>query len=481
MKRILVLGSTGYVGTRLVQHLLQNGFLVRAGWRTKSKLERCPWYQDTRVEAVCVDVTNKNEVRNAMEDCSSVFYLVHSMYSGKTFGELDRTAAENVTDCAGDVGVERVIYLGGLGEEGDKLSEHLRSRTEVDKILRSGSAPVTTLRAAMIIGAGSASFEIMRYLVDRLPVMVTPRWVRTKTQPIAITNVLEYLVGCLSSVETVGETLDIGGPVVTTYSDLMREYARIARLPRRIVVPIPVLSPKLSSYWVDLVSPLPASIARPLVEGLSQVTVCKDNRIRELIPQDLFSIRKAIHLALSEIEYNLTHGVRQEKQFVPEWTQSSDPDWAGGTVFRNRKRVVVECDPQTLWHPVSQIGGPTGWYYANWVWQVYGLIDELIGGVGIRRGRDNCSVFSPGDVVDCWRVIDVDPPRYLKLYAEMKIPARATLELHIRQKRSNKTELIQDVTFVPRGLPGHIYWYSTLPFHNHLWLNMLKSISRKKE
>jgi uncharacterized protein YbjT (DUF2867 family) len=299
---ILVLGSTGYVGSRLVPRLLDQGYSVRAGWRTSEKLEAQPWKTHSNVEPVHVDVFDREELARAMEGCDTVFYLIHSMFAGKDFKELDKEAASNTAMLSEEVGIKRIIYLGGLGKEEDDLSKHLQSRKEVDRILRTGKTPVTTFQAAMIIGPGSASFEIMRFLVDRLPVMITPKWVRTKTQPISIEDTVLYLVRCLEKPETIGETFDIGGPEITTYHDLMRAYAKEAGLRRRIVVPIPLLTPRLSSYWVALITPIQATIARPLIEGLSQETVCRENRIQTIIPQKLLTIRESIHLTLSKTE-----------------------------------------------------------------------------------------------------------------------------------------------------------------------------------
>jgi uncharacterized protein YbjT (DUF2867 family) len=304
VKEILVLGSTGYVGSRLVPGLINQGYIVRAGWRTRSRLEAQPWKDHPNVKPVQVDVFNTFELREAISGVDVVYYLIHSMYSGKDFKEKDRIAASNTASISEKLNVKRIIYLSGLGEEDDKLSKHLRSRKEVDKILRLGKTPVTSFQAAMIIGPGSASFEIMRYLVDRLPVMITPKWVRTKTQPISIEDTIMYLVRCLEKSETIGETYDMGGPQVTTYHDLMRAYAKEAGLKKRIVFPIPILTPWLSSYWVHLITPIQASIARPLIEGLSQETICSENRIREIIPQKLLTIRESIHLTLSYIEYS---------------------------------------------------------------------------------------------------------------------------------------------------------------------------------
>jgi uncharacterized protein YbjT (DUF2867 family) len=307
MKNVLVLGSTGYVGSKLIPRLLDQGYRVRAGWRTRSKLEVQSWKAHPNLEPVHVDVFNNDELKRAMQDCDVVFYLIHSMYSGKDYEEMDRTAAKNIASLSEELGIKRIIYLSGLGKEGDNLSRHLRSRKEVDRILRTSKTPITTFQAAMIIGPGSASFEIMRFLVDRLPVMITPKWVRTKTQPISIEDTVLYLVRCLEKPETVGETFDIGGPEITTYHELMRAYAKEVGLARRIVFPIPLLTPELSSYWVNLITPIQASIARPLIAGLSQETICSENRIREIIPQKLLTIRESIHLTLSDVEAEKSH------------------------------------------------------------------------------------------------------------------------------------------------------------------------------
>lgn len=294
MTNVLVLGSTGYVGSRLVNRLTTQGHIVKAGWRTRSKLESQSWKNHPNVQPTQVDVLDQDQLKKAMMNSEVVYYLVHSMCSGKDFEHLDREAARNVIQTADKLGIKRIIYLSGLGKEEDQSSRHLQSRKEVEKILREGKTRITTFQAAMIIGLGSASFDIMRFLVDRLPVMITPKWVRTKTQPISIEDTVEYLVSCLDKPSTIGETFDIGGPEITTYYDLMNVYAEEVGLFKRFVMPIPLLTPSLSSYWVDLITPIKASIARPLIEGLSQDTICRDNRIRNIIPLKLLSLRKSI-------------------------------------------------------------------------------------------------------------------------------------------------------------------------------------------
>ncbi|MFW9919904.1 MAG: NAD(P)H-binding protein [Candidatus Thorarchaeota archaeon] len=320
---ILVLGATGYVGSRLVHSLIDSGYSVRASYRTEEKARQCTWFGLEGVTSVKADVLEYESLLEVSRDIDVIYYLIHSMYGSGNFVQTDRRAARNTASVAKHNGVQRIVYLGGLGEESGKLSKHLKSRIEVRDILETSEIPVTTLRAAMIVGSGSASFEIMRYLVDRLPVMTTPRWVRTLSQPIAISNVLQYLVGALEESRTIGKVLDIGGPQILRYHDLMTTYAEEAGLIRRLIIPLPILSPQLSSYWVDLVTPIPASIARPLVEGLQNETICTNTDILGMIPLDLLSIRDAIRLALSQRMH------LSSKKFIPEWTQPNDPPWSG--------------------------------------------------------------------------------------------------------------------------------------------------------
>jgi uncharacterized protein YndB with AHSA1/START domain len=332
----------------------------------------------------------------------------------------------------------------------------------------------------MILGAGSASFEILRYLVDRLPVMVTPRWVRTPSQPISISNVLTYLQGCLEHDETLGETFDIGGPDVLSYRELMNIYAEEAGLPRRWVIPVPVLTPRLSSYWIHLVTPLPASIARPLAEGLRNTVVCKDHRIRSIIPQKLMSCRETIRTALERIRQEQVDTCWSDAGALcpPEWITCGDADYAGGTITECGYRVTLEASPEEVWEPVSRIGGKTGWYHGNALWWLRGTMDRLAGGSGLRRGRRHPSQLYVGDALDFWRVLEVEPPSRLVLLAEMKMPGEALLEFRITPRGQGRTELEQLSRFLPRGLGGIAYWYSLYPFHQWIFGGMLKAIAR---
>ncbi|MFW9831330.1 MAG: NAD(P)H-binding protein, partial [Candidatus Thorarchaeota archaeon] len=373
-RKVLVLGATGYVGQRLVRRLADDGHRVKASWRSITKLNRCSWSKDSRVQPVYVDVLQSDTLQKALHGCSSAYYLIHSMYSGKQYAQLDRDAASNMCALAQKTGLEHIIYLGGLLDRRDRLSKHLLSRAEVSRILQSGPVPVTTLRAAMLLGAGSASFEIMRYVVERLPFMITPRWAQSKTQPIAISNALTYLLNCLTHSETIGKTFDIGGPEIVSYPDLIQIFTQEANLTKRTLLPIPFLGRKLSEFFIDKVTPIPQSLARPLIRGLKSETICRDNRIIKIIPQKLLTNRATIRLALQEINFNLQRSrwAKDPPSFIPEWTEPNDPPWAGGTVYIDHRKAIAKCSPEELWDPVIRIGGPQGWYYANWVWRIYG-------------------------------------------------------------------------------------------------------------
>jgi hypothetical protein len=339
---------------------------------------------------------------------------------------------------------------------------------------------VTTFRAAMIIGSGSASFEILRYLVERLPVMITPRWIDTPCQPIAVRNVLHDLVACLDCPATVGEGFDIGSEEVTSYRQLMRIYAEEARLARRWIIPVPVLTPRLSSYWIHLVTPVPASIARPLAEGLRNPVLCRDNEIRQLLPQTLLSCRMAIRLALEKLRLQQVESSWMDAGAVPpvEWSTGDDPAWAGGTVFCDDRRMLVAAPARQCWPAVVGIGGKTGWYYADVLWRLRGAIDRLLGGPGLGRGRRDPTTVRAGDALDFWRVLAAEPDHRLKLVAEMKVPGEAVLELRLTECTDGTTEIRQSARFKPRGLRGLLYWYSVLPLHNLVFTGMLRGIAR---
>jgi uncharacterized protein YbjT (DUF2867 family) len=477
---ILVLGATGYVGGRLVPRLLAAGYSVRAAGRSASKLACRPFAAHPRAEIVSCDVMDRASLVAAMKGCSVVFYLVHSMApGGADFASRDREAAYNTARAAEAAGVSRIVYLGGLGENTEDLSEHLKSRMEVGRILREGKVDVTWFRAAIILGAGSASFEILRYLVDRLPVMVTPRWVRTQVQPIAITNVLEYLIGCLKSAGTKGQILDIGGPDILTYEELFRIYAEEAGLRKRLLIPVPVLTPTLSSYWISLVTPIPAALARPLTEGLRNRVVCRDRRVIDLVPTRLVPCREAIRSALERARQHQVETCWSDAGPLspPEWVSCGDAPYAGGTVLRTGYAITFSGPPEAVWPSLITMGGEEGWPYGDFLWKVRGAIDRLLGGAGSTRGRRDPSVLRTGDALEFWRVLSIEEPRRILLLAEMKAPGEALLEFTLSPLDNSSTRLELKARFLPTGIAGMLYWYSLAPAHGLLFKGMLKSIA----
>lgn len=476
-KLVLVTGATGYIGGRLVPRLLEGGFWVRCLARSARKLENRPWAGHPRVEILTGDVGDEATLTKAMGGCWAAYYLVHSMVAaGKAYAERDRQLAELFGRCAAAAKVRRIIYLGGLGETGPDLSEHLASRREVEAALRLGGVPVTVLRAAMIIGAGSASFEILRYLVERLPVMVTPRWVSTPCQPIAVRNVLHYLVACLTHEGTAGREVDIGGADVKTYREVMQMMAAALGLRRRIIVPVPVLTPRLSSLWIHLVTPISKDIARPLAEGLRNPVVCRSDEAQRLMPQGLLTIAEAIHEAVRS---------HARGEVETSWSDAGpipgDPDWAGGTVFEDCRMVTVAAPLATVWATLCRVGGTHGWFAARALWWVRGVIDRLLGGPGLRRGRRHGDQLGYGDALDFWRVVGVERPRELRLRAEMRLPGEAELNFFLEPVNGDTTRVTQLARFKPRGLAGLVYWGAVLPFHAVVFRGMLRGLQREAE
>src|ERR1700742_4933400 len=373
---IAVTGATGYIGGRLVPRLLDAGYTVHCLVRSSRKLQDRPWSDHPNLVVVQLDLADEKALLEALKGCSAAYYLVHSMVSaGSEYAERDLDLASTFAKTAKRAGVERIIYLGGLGETGEGLSEHLTSRRAVEKALIETGPAVTSLRAAMIIGSGSASFEILRYLVQRLAIMITPKWVSTPCQPIAVRNVLGYLTGVLEHPETAGRVFDIGGPEVLTYLQIMHIMAEELHLPRRIIIPVPVLTPLLSSYWIHLVTPLSKDIARPLAEGLKNPVVAREDSITKIIPQELLTVRQAIKAARSK-----TADGTVETSWSMAGPIEGDPDWAGGTVFEDVREVQVNAPPHAVFQAVSLLGGDHGWYSAKYLWSLHGWMDRLVGG-----------------------------------------------------------------------------------------------------
>jgi uncharacterized protein YbjT (DUF2867 family) len=473
MQRIAITGATGYIGGRLVPRLLRSGYAVRCLVRSPRKLEGREWTSDSRVEIRKVDLADSPSLTQELSGCDAAYYLVHSMMSAeREYAQRDLDLALAFAKAALDAGVRRIIYLGGLGETGPGLSEHLSSRRDVESALGSTGVPVTVLRAAMIIGSGSASFEILRYLVHRLPVMITPKWVTTRCQPIAVENVLTYLAGVLSAPESIGGVFDIGGSETLCYRDIMCIMAEELGLPRRRVIVVPVLTPRLSSYWIHLVTPLSNKIARPLAEGLKNEVVCREDRITRIIPQKLLDVREAIHAGLGQVESHLV-----ETNWTMAGPMPGDPDWSGGTVFRDERKVVVGAPAWAVFRAVCRVGGQRGWY-ADWLWKIRGGLDQLAGGPGLRRGRRDSDTLRYGDALDFWRVVGVDQDRSLSLRAEMRLPGEALLDFRIGANGPRDCTLRQTALFQPRGLFGLMYWYAVLPLHGVIFRGMLSGIQR---
>jgi len=477
---IFVAGATGYVGGRLVPRLLERGYKVSVLVRAPEKLEGRPWATHPDLRIFKGDVLDRTTMTQALHGCRAAFYLVHSMRPGVSdFSSTDRVAAQNMAQAAAEAHLEQIIYLGGLGEEHPELSRHLRSRAEVGEILRQGSVPVTILRAAMIIGSGSASFEMLRYLVDRLPIIIAPRKVDTPCQPISIRNVIYYLIGCLEHPEVVGQTFDIGQKEVTDYCELMQIYAEEAGLGRRRIIQLPFLNSSISAYWIHFITPISVSLARPLAQGLKNPVVCRENRITKLIPQELHDARTAIRRALMRTRQHEVETAWSDSGELPplELSNPGDPSWAGGSMFEDSRRIVVEAGAEEIWPSITSLGGETGYYYANWLWKMRGFVDQLIGGFGLLRGRRSSKLLRPGDAIDFWCVVKVQRPQLLILSAEMKVPGEAALIFILNPVDDKRTEVQQIARFLPRGLLGLAYWYAMLPFHHFIFNGMLRGIA----
>ncbi|MFJ4100516.1 SDR family oxidoreductase [Amycolatopsis japonica] len=477
--RCVVLGATGYVGGRLVPQLLEAGHEVRVVARSPEKVAEEPWRD--RVEVERGDVTDPASIETALIGGEVVYYLVHSL-ARKDFVEVDREGAKTVAEAAKAAGARRLVYLGGIVPDDDELSPHLASRAEVGRVLLDSGVPAIVLQAAVIIGSGSASFEMLRYLTERLPAMVTPRWVRNRIQPIAIRDVLHYLVHAAELPSEVNGAFDIGGPDVLTYLDMMRRYAVVAGLPRRAVVPVPVLTPWLSAQWVNLVTPVPKAIAVPLIESLVHEVVCHDHAIAEHIPDPdagLTHYERAVELALSRIRNAdvPTRWSDASGDAAPSDPLPSDPDWAGGTVYEDKREQRTDASPEALWDVIESIGGEHGWYSFPLAWSVRGWADRLVGGVGLRRGRRDPRRLHLGEALDWWRVEYLDRPRLLRLRAEMKLPGRAWLELGVESDEDGRTIYRQRAVFEPHGLAGHAYWKGIAPFHGVVFGGMVRNIT----
>jgi uncharacterized protein YbjT (DUF2867 family) len=480
----LVTGASGYIGGRLIPELLKARFRVRALARHPDRLADRSWRAD--VDVVPGDASDEQDVARALEGVDVAYYLIHAIGTGKRFAQQDRRTAEVFAQAARRSGVGRIVYLGGLYPEGEELSPHLASRKEVGDILLASGAPTTVLRAAVIIGSGSASFEMLRYLTERLPVMVTPRWLDNRIQPIAVRDVLRYLVASARMPAPVSRAFDIGGPDVLTYRDMMQRYARVSGLTARRIITLPLLTPSLSGLWVGLVTPVPNSIARPLVDSLVHEVVCKEHDIDEYVavPRDsLIGLDRAVEMALAKVRDLdvATSWASAATAGAPSDPLPGDPDWAGGSLFVDERSRVVDASQARLWEVIEGIGGDTGWYSWRLGWAVRGLVDKIVGGPGLRRGRRHPRSLVVGDVVDWWRVEARERPTLLRLRAEMRLPGLAWLELSTEVDADGRTHFRQRALYHPHGLPGHLYWWAVWPFHGIVFGGMQRNIAKTAE
>ncbi len=482
-QRILLTGATGYLGGRLAPRLLDRGYGVRCLVRDPDRLGGHGW--EDRVDIVQGDVLEANTLPRAMEGIDTAYYLIHSMAAGPGFAERDRRAAANFGRAARAAGVRRVVYLGGIDPEARDVSSHLQSRIETGEALRDVGPPLTEFRAAVIVGSGSASFELIRHLTERLPVMITPKWVRTRSQPIAIRDVLCYLLDCLRIPETEGRVIEIGGPEVLTYEDMFRTYAAVRGLNRRIV-DVPLLTPKLSSLWAGLVTPISPALARPLIEGLGSEVVVTDPSGMALFDIDPIPYEEAVRLALERFRRDAIETSWSDSLASSQGDRAAYEMTNEEGLISDRRRLTVNASPASVFAIVKAIGGKNGWLYANPLWHVRGVLDQLVGGPGLRRGRRSQSNVRRGEAIDFWRVEEIEEGRLLRLRAEMKVPGRAWLQFEIEPDEpapdgSPRSCITQTALYEPKGLLGLAYWYALAPVHPSIFKGMVRELGRRAE
>ena len=478
-KLVLVTGATGYIGGRLVPRLLEAGYQVRCLVRDADRLQGRPW--SDQVDIVEADALRPETLPEAMAGVWATYYLIHSLSDTKEYRERDIIVARNFGDAAKAAGIERIIYLGGLGDPEAQLSVHLRSRQETGAALREAGVPVTEFRAAVIVGSGSLSFEMIRYLAERLPVMICPRWVYTRIQPTAIEDVLSYLVGALEVPESAGRVIEIGGADVLTYGDMMKGYAQVRGL-RRLLIPVPVLTPRLSAHWVHWMTPVNAGIVYPLIEGLRNEVVVRNDTAERLFP-DIepvgydTAVRRALDsLESGQVETRWSDSLASTAGDVPPIELTTEEG-----LQIERRQQIVDAPPEDVYAVFSRLGGEQGWLYADSLWWLRGVADRLVGGPGFRRGRRDPDEVRVGDALDFWRVEAVEPDRLMRLRAEMKVPGQAWLQFEARPRDDGKTLLVQTAFLAPKGLPGFLYWYGLYPFHGPIFGNMIHRVAERAE
>ena len=478
--KILLTGANGYIGRRLLPVLLEQGHTVVAVVRDRQRLDEAG-LKAKNLEVIEVDFLNPDPQNSLPADIDVAYFLIHSMSSKvKDFNLLESDAARSFVKMIDRTGARQIIYLGGISNA-DKLSKHLASRRDVEDVLSSAKADLTVLRAGIIVGSGSASFEIIRDLVEKLPLMVTPRWLNTLCQPISIRNVIQYLHAVLLNEDCLNRTFDIGGPEVLTYREMLLQFAEVRGL-KRYIYTLPVMTPRLSSYWLYFVTSTSYKLALNLVDSMKIEVVCKNHDILDIVDIPLIDYRSSIQLAFQRIEQHLV--LSSWKDAMVSGNKYFDlnklievPKFG---CFKDHQSIPIKNDPETVMNNIWRIGGDQGWYYANWLWNIRGFADKLIGGVGLRRGRTNTDSITNGDALDFWRVIySSQEERRLLLYAEMKLPGEAWLEFRIRNKEG--TEILeQTATFRPRGIWARIYWFLLLPFHAFIFRGMIRNIEKFK-
>ncbi|MBX2946047.1 MAG: SDR family oxidoreductase [Cyclobacteriaceae bacterium] len=473
---ILLTGSTGYIGRRLLPVLLEQGHHIICLVRDKRRFDFEDFSEEHQQHLTVVeaDLNNPDTLKQLPKEIDLAYYLVHSMSTSEDFLALEQKSAETFVGYINQTTAKQIIYLSGIVND-PSLSKHLSSRKNVEDILSQSTARLTVLRAAIIIGSGSASFEIIRDLVEKLPVMIAPKWLKSRCQPIGIRNVIEYLIGVILKEETFGQSFDIGGPDIVTYKEMLMGYARVRGL-KRWIIPVPVLSPQLSSHWLYFVTSTSFTLAKSLVSSLKNEVICSDNRIQAIVPVKLLNYEETLRLTLDRIQQRLV--ISSWKDAVP--TDAIDQNFLNYIevptfgCFSDKRTITFNRPKEEVIENIWKIGGDQGWYYGNWMWGIRGFVDKLFGGVGLRRGRRNATDLKAGDALDFWRVLLTDKKNgRLLLYAEMKLPGEAWLEFKIQENT-----LVQTATFRPLGLWGRIYWYAVLPFHGLIFPGMIRNIVR---
>ena len=477
----LVTGATGYIGGRLIPDLLAKGYKVRVLARNAIRLKDHTWIND--VEVVEGDAFDSKAVEKALKGVDVAYYLMHSLMEKADFESQEIKMAQIFGKAGKKQNIDRIVYLGGIVPAKANLSQHMSARANTGKALRESGVPTIELRAGIVIGSGSASFEMLRHLTERLPFMITPKWLNIRIQPIAVRDVLYYLVGAATIDKKNSGSFDIGGPDIFTYKTMMQKYAEVAGLRKRIIVPVPVMTPKLSSGWVGLVTPVPYTLAKRLVASLKNEVVVGDDRIRKLIPDPkggLTTFKRAVELALVRIKDNQVETRWSDASI--SWTPSdplpTDPQWSGGSVYKDVRKLDSKDPVDVVWKRIEAIGGDNGYSTATWAWELRGLADKVTGGVGLRRGRRDPDHLLVGDALDFWRVEKLDRPKTLRLRAEMRMPGLAWLEFLVEpDAKTGGCKITQTATYAPKGLIGHIYWWSVWPMHGIVFPSMIKKMA----